>query len=294
MLWYNFPCLTPFSCLALVLLICGSSLVVILVICVRLMSLMGHLVLFLLLLVRLLRGSTKHAWYAVFFLPVLHLCDTCQRKAAWWQFWRKRGVRCVSSTDSSAHLMWASQMFGKWNRMGELLYQTRCKLQDKVENGDGSSEFACVPVGVRRASQCRIHTRWRGCVTERADSQLEPQISTQKMTERKSKLVIGPNICTTAGEVACLCAQILKICLKIWHWRWLLLSRDGVFAKQVSWRRFSKLFLKYGIGDVRIFFKHLNIFKLRKPLGTNIPFFLLCWWGGWGIQTHVKKIVASS
>ena len=66
--------------------------------------------------------------------------------------------------------------------MGELLYQTRCKLQDKVENGDGSSEFACVPVGVRCASQCRIHTRWRGCVAERADSQLEPQISIQKIT----------------------------------------------------------------------------------------------------------------
>ena len=73
-------------------------------------------------------------------------------------------------------------MFGKWNRIGELLYQTKCKLQDKVEKGDGSSEFAGVSVGVRRASQCRIHTRWRGCVAERADSQLEPQISTQKIT----------------------------------------------------------------------------------------------------------------
>ena len=63
----------------------------------------------------------------------------------------------------------------------ESSYQIRCKLQDKVEKGDGSSEFACVPVEVRRASQCRIHTRWRGCVIGRADSQLEPQISTQKI-----------------------------------------------------------------------------------------------------------------
>ena len=37
MLWYNFAFLTPFSCLAPVILICGSSLVVILVICVKLM-----------------------------------------------------------------------------------------------------------------------------------------------------------------------------------------------------------------------------------------------------------------
>ena len=70
MLWYKFAFSTPFSCLALVLLICVSSLIVILVIFVRLMLfLVGHLVLFLLLLVRLLRGSTKHAWYAVFSSP---------------------------------------------------------------------------------------------------------------------------------------------------------------------------------------------------------------------------------
>ena len=56
------------------------------------------------------------------------------------------------------------------------------KMQAARQGGDGSSEFACVPVGVRRASQCRIHTRWRGCVTQRADSQLEPQILPQKMT----------------------------------------------------------------------------------------------------------------
>ena len=177
MLWYNFAFLTPFSCLALVLLICGSSLVVILVICVRLMSLMGHLVLFLLLLVRLLRGSTKHAWYAVFSSPcptsVWYMSAQGSLVAVLKETSREvRGLhRLLCTPHVSFSNVWQMEQDGRWE----------WELQDKVENGDGSSEFACVPVGVRCASQCRIHTRWRGCVIGRADFQLEPQISTQKM-----------------------------------------------------------------------------------------------------------------
>ena len=143
--------------------------------------LVGNFVLFLLLLVRLLRGSTKHAWYAVFFFSLSYICvihvsarqpgGSFEGNEAWGA-WAPQ-----TPLHTSCELLKCLANGTGW----ESSYQIRCKLQDKVENGDGSSEFACVPVGVRCASQCRIHTRWRGCVTERADSQLEPPISTQKM-----------------------------------------------------------------------------------------------------------------
>ena len=108
-------------------------------------------------------------WHNILLLMMLLVCqnaasDMCQLAAAWWQFGRKRGVRCVSSPQSSASetrpLSFAA-LLDSWD--GE-------KRAGESENERGIKgflvdldEFAFVTVGVRCASQCRIHTRWRGC-----------------------------------------------------------------------------------------------------------------------------------
>ena len=110
-------------------------------------------------------------WHNILLLMMLLVCqnaasDMCQLAAAWWQFGRKRGVRCVSSPQSSASpprpLSFAT-LLDSWGRGGE-------KRAGESENERGikgflvdMDEFASVAVGVRCVSQCRIHTRWRGC-----------------------------------------------------------------------------------------------------------------------------------
>ena len=176
MLWYNFAFLTPFSCLALVLLICSSSLVVILVICVRLMSFMGHLVLFLLLLVRLLRGSTKHAWYAVFFFSLSYIC-----------------VIHVSARQPGGSFE-GNEAWGAWAPQTPL--HTSCELLKCLANG--TEWESCY---IRQDASCK--TRWR----------MEMVLASLPVCRSEWDARVNV-VFTPGGEVAWLSAQILNWSLK--------------------------------------------------------------------------------